>query len=95
MKKQKVNIVLDMIGKDEESGVGTYTNISPSRTVKSFKPMTTKDSNNKADMNNNNNEDAIPFIPSLEVIRYQCHGESTYRNSIIFETHHSNNSSFF
>ena len=70
LKNQKEVVEADMNEQDEESGVNTYKNIRPSRTVKAFSPMMTKDSNNIANMNVNNNEDEIPFIPSLEVIKY-------------------------
>ena len=54
----------------EQSDENSFKVINPSRTVKPVIPLMTMDSNDKADMIEKNYEDEIPFIPSLEVIRY-------------------------
>ena len=54
----------------KKSDENSFKVINPSRTVKSVIPLMTMDSNDKADMIEKNREDEIPFIPSLEVIRY-------------------------
>ena len=54
----------------EESHENSYEIINPSRTTKSSVPLMTMESHDKADMKEKNYEDQIPFIPTLEVIRY-------------------------
>ena len=54
----------DMI---EDSSENNFNHIKPSRTVQDSVAIMTMGSNNE-DMIHNENDDEIPFVPSLEVI---------------------------
>ena len=55
----------DMI---EDSSENNFNHIKPSRTVQDSVAMMTMGSSNDEDMIHNENDDEIPFVPSLEVI---------------------------